>query len=177
MSEVPSVAFSMWQPWASLVVLGHKTIETRTWVFPAKYEGKRVAIHAGRRLVDPDEIEEIEYPLGKPLPIDHSTLPFGCLIGSVLLVRVVGLWGEPDEPHGWRGGVLLPGTLQKTTVSRQELAFGNYADGRFGWTLAEPDVFDKPIPFRGMQGFFSTTRCPVPSSLFDMEAHNENIHM
>lgn len=30
-------AIRLWQPWASLIALGHKTIETRSW--PTKYRG------------------------------------------------------------------------------------------------------------------------------------------
>jgi hypothetical protein len=37
-------ALSLWQPWATLVSIGAKRIETRSW--PTKYRGP-LAIHAG----------------------------------------------------------------------------------------------------------------------------------
>jgi ASCH domain-containing protein len=42
-------AISLWQPWASLIALGVKRIETRSWPCPAKYIGERVLIHAAKR--------------------------------------------------------------------------------------------------------------------------------
>jgi len=39
-------AITLWQPWASLIALGEKTIETRSW--STKYRGP-LAIHAGLR--------------------------------------------------------------------------------------------------------------------------------
>src|SRR3546814_21127441 len=46
-------AISLWQPWASAIALGHKSIETRHW--PTKYRGE-LAIHAAKRF-GPDERE------------------------------------------------------------------------------------------------------------------------
>lgn len=46
MALPPVTALSLWQPWASLVALGAKTIETRSW--STKYRGP-LLIHAARR--------------------------------------------------------------------------------------------------------------------------------
>ena len=42
-------AITLWQPWASLIAAGHKTIETRTHNRFAGLVGERIAIHAGTR--------------------------------------------------------------------------------------------------------------------------------
>lgn len=42
-------ALTLWQPWASLVALDIKTIETRSWRAPEKLIGERIAIHAAKR--------------------------------------------------------------------------------------------------------------------------------
>lgn len=42
-------ALTLWQPWASLVAEGVKTIETRSWPAPAALAGERIAIHAGAK--------------------------------------------------------------------------------------------------------------------------------
>src|SRR3546814_14671667 len=70
-------AISLWQPWASAIALGHKSIETRHW--PTKYRGE-LAIHAAKRF-GPDEREfaSIERALGR-MP---ARLPLGALV-SVL---------------------------------------------------------------------------------------------
>jgi hypothetical protein len=39
-------ALPLWQPWASLVEVGAKRIETRHWPAPAALLGQRIAIHA-----------------------------------------------------------------------------------------------------------------------------------
>lgn len=39
-------ALTLTQPWASLVVLGEKRYETRSWRPPAARIGERIAIHA-----------------------------------------------------------------------------------------------------------------------------------
>lgn len=42
-------ALTLWQPWASLVAGGVKTIETRSWPAPSAAVGQRLAIHAAVR--------------------------------------------------------------------------------------------------------------------------------
>lgn len=46
MADRPIKALSIMQPWAWLIVAGHKDIENRTW--PTSYRGP-VLIHAGKR--------------------------------------------------------------------------------------------------------------------------------
>lgn len=40
-------------------------------------------------------------------------------------------------------------------LSQQELAFGDYTPGRYGWMLANPILFEKPTPAKGQQGLWS----------------------
>ena len=47
----PVYAITLHQPWASLIALGIKTVETRSWPVPARLVGQRIAVHAGKRLV------------------------------------------------------------------------------------------------------------------------------
>ncbi len=47
--EIPVKAISIMQPWAWLIVNGHKDIENRDW--PTKFRGP-VAIHAGKKIDD-----------------------------------------------------------------------------------------------------------------------------
>jgi activating signal cointegrator 1 len=74
-------------------------------------------------------------------------LPFGSVVG---LVRLVGCYRTDWLEHG-RAEKSLP---LKGELSDQELAFGDYSPGRFGWVC---DAFGPltPIPLRGMQGVFS----------------------
>ena len=74
-------AITLWQPWASLIVYGHKHIETRSW--PTKYRGW-LGIHASQKLVIPDDpgfVEQMERAIGNPL-----TLPRGAVVGCCQIV-------------------------------------------------------------------------------------------
>lgn len=43
-------AITLWQPWATLIAIGAKTIETRSWPAPPALYGQRIAIHAASKL-------------------------------------------------------------------------------------------------------------------------------
>jgi hypothetical protein len=95
-------AISLWQPWASLIPLGAKKIETRSW--STKYRGP-LLIHAAKRWTLDQEVllsvwnfQSALGPLvGKPMDLTaHSwpgvrkdNLPFGAIIGLVDLVDCV----------------------------------------------------------------------------------------
>lgn len=67
-------ALSLWQPWASAVVLGWKRWETRSW--STAYRGPLV-IHAARNRTAVPPLEA------------GSVYPLGCLLGRVQLGRVL----------------------------------------------------------------------------------------
>lgn len=74
------------QPYASLLVLGHKRIETRSW--NAKYRGK-LLIHAGVSKPIAETYLKLQgYTIPLQLPV-YSKLPFGSIIGSVDLIDCI----------------------------------------------------------------------------------------
>jgi len=142
-------AISLWQPWASLVVLGEKQIETRSW--DTGYRGP-LLIHAAKR----QNIHELialccddiyKAALRRCFNIDADDIivnallekmPLGCIIGKVDLVKT-----ETSEMiTAYRG------------TSTQELALGNYDPDRYGWHLENPVQFEHPVAYKGSQGFF-----------------------
>lgn len=57
-------ALTLWQPWASLIMIGAKPYEFRKWNFTdkphlAKLVGRRTVIHAGARPIKKGELEDI----------------------------------------------------------------------------------------------------------------------
>ena len=122
---------SLLQPWATLVVIGAKKIETRSW--RTGYRGS-LLIHAsmgkGGGLLAAEE--PFSFYIKK-----FDALPFGCIIGMVTLVDVV-----PVEHLNMAEGVINKLTLE-------ERAFGNYDKGRYAWLLDDAVKFNKPIPARG----------------------------
>ena len=75
-------ALSIKNPWAWLIVNGHKDIENRNW--PTKYRGT-VLVHAGKKF-DDDSMAFLEMHMGITVPL----APFrGGIIGQVDIVDCV----------------------------------------------------------------------------------------
>lgn len=125
-------ALSLLQPWASLVVMGVKKIETRGW--STKYRGD-ILIHASTG--KSGNIFAAQHPFKKYIK-EFKQLPFGAIIGKVTVIKII----RTEE-------LLLPDAeINKLTM--EEKAFGDYTSGRFAWMLEDAEQFKKPIPARGM---------------------------
>jgi activating signal cointegrator 1 len=157
------------QPWATLVAIGAKTIETRSW--PTKYRGP-LAIHAAKHIpteyrkltgwtVEPfasvlegvlwDKRDCTMNLFGQLTPGTQykeypDRLHLGCIIATCELVAV----DELKYPHqyGWEIG--RKGWL----MTDQEKAFGDFTLGRFVWLLANVKPLLKPIPAKGSLGLW-----------------------
>jgi hypothetical protein len=145
-------AISILQPWATLIVLGHKCIETRSW--NTKYRGK-IWIHAsagkqGLRLIDTiDPYSELCMQLLK-LNMEFYDYPLGAIIGQANLE-----WTQRTEILSERlqekSNILIEHIMHS---GKQELAFGDYSSGRFGWMLNDASELSKPIPAKGKLGIW-----------------------
>ncbi len=126
---------SLTQTWASLMALGLKKVETRSWY--TSYRGP-LAIHAAKRF--PPEARERaavaasmgHLPVGPRGPL---ALPFGAIIAMANLVDCV-----PTEI---------------VSISEQERVFGDYTHGRWAWFLEDIEPIQYPIPLRGRLGLFT----------------------
>ena len=125
-------ALSLLQPWASLVVMGIKKIETRNW--SAAYRGP-LLIHAGKSRAG--ALFMTEAAIQKHIS-NFDALPFGAIIGRVELVDIL----PADSPH------LTPPKMQAEAL--EERAFGDYTAQRFAWIFEGAVLFGKPVPARGM---------------------------
>lgn len=52
-------AFTIWQPWATLIMVGAKPFEFRSWPVPSWLVGQDIVIHAGARAMKMEEIEDL----------------------------------------------------------------------------------------------------------------------
>lgn len=141
---------SLLQPWASLVVMGAKEIETRSWSTP--YRGP-LLIHASKGKAGGIFADDL--PFKKYIP-DFKELPFGYIIGKVMLVNII--------PIGT--GVLSYAndeTLNKLTM--EEKAFGDYSPGRFAWILKEPVCFKNLVSARGSLSLWNFDEALLPDEL------------
>ncbi len=124
-------AISLLQPWATLVVRGFKTIETRNW--GTKFRGP-ILIHASQGKAG--SIFALEPHFKKYIP-DFTKLPFGAIIGQATITNVVSV--EHLE--------MTDDMINRLTM--EEKAFGDYSEGRYALILEDYLQFDNPIPARG----------------------------
>ena len=132
-------AISLLQPWAQLVVMGEKAIETRSW--STAHRGK-IYIHASKR-IDAAAMEMCKkFPFNQFIP-DIYALPTGAIIGSCEITNC--------NPSEGLKKVLDEFLKNKGTAAQamKELAFGDYSRNRFGFILSNPVQFKEPIPCKG----------------------------
>jgi hypothetical protein len=114
-------ALTLTQPWASLMELGEKEIETRSW-----YTGYRgpLVIHAAKGFPKwaretADEEDEFRHALGgltsRDLPLSQGLCVVELLacVKTTELHKIEAVLGRKMHPH--------------------EETFGDYSDGRFAW--------------------------------------------
>lgn len=150
--EAAIKTLSLIQPWASLVVIGAKRFETRSW--HTNYRGE-LLIHASKsfpKWAREFTVEPVCYEAVKLFSRGRKTngYPTGAIIGKVNLVDCITTeeWLKQNcdvgNEHPYGGKELL---LKET--SAQEYAFGDFSYGRFAWELADPEEFAEPIPAKG----------------------------
>lgn len=150
-------ALSLTQPWASLVAIGAKNIETRSW--NTNYRGW-LAIHASKAF--PGKCRQLVFqepfftPLHKAgladIPVKGSLgverLPQGAIIAVVNLYKVGKIGRRQD------GAVIVKGL--GLPITGDELVFGNYVPGRYAWCFGTGGYsLKEPIPCRGALGLWT----------------------
>lgn len=144
-------ALTIWQPWASLIMVGAKPYEFRRWPAPAGLVGQRIVIHAGARPVKHREVVELMYRVeregGRGTGLE--TAP-----AMELLERIAS--GRNTVPLASGLGTALLGKPRKATA----LFGGTIADSDrvdehiWAWPLSAIEFFEPFVPARGAQGFW-----------------------
>jgi len=148
-------AISVIQPWATLIAIGAKKIETRSW--PTSHRGP-IAIHAST---------------SKPRWANE------CFQDCCMQVLKKSGW--KDLP---RGCVVATANLDKcvqfTSVAKiervaaefgyEEIAYGDFSIGRYGWVLSNVVRLAKPVPAIGRLSLWDwePTGTALMDSLFDV---------
>src|SRR5918997_3663558 len=131
-------ALTLTQPWSTLVALGVKKIETRSWSTP--YRG-RLAIHAAKGFPPDARLICRREPFKRVLMAagieSLADLPLGVLLATVQLVDCV--------PIG----------KVRSQLSSEEYAFGDYSAGRWAWLLEDVQPLAVPVQARGMLGIWT----------------------
>lgn len=145
------------QPWASLVALGLKQYETRSWA--TKYRGK-LAIHAGKKVCTLDDLfaqglisRSLNVSTEEQTQVESALelyLKKGFLYGQILtVVDLVNCWRMIDYIDRIE---TIPESVLIDTVTPLEQTVGNWKHGRFAWRLENNQPLSEPIPFKGGQG-------------------------
>lgn len=151
-------ALSLLQPWATLVAIGAKRVETRSW--PTHHRGA-LAICASKKFRDADRFLCLEDPF-------RHTLANALYDGDVDIMRRCVLHDETVELNGKVYMPLPAGCVVANTVVRacmpalivmeevdpKERAFGWYAADRFAWLLDDTIQVQGRYPVRGMPGLY-----------------------
>jgi hypothetical protein len=161
-------ALTLYQPWASLVAVGAKTIETRPW--STSYRGE-LWIHAGKRRMNLDDGSlklwwQYREKLESQLDSRHwETLPYGQVIARAQLMTIVptsqcsrpsyfeiGYGDLPDR--GWDMAIPEHDDGDDTVlISDANAHCGNFDHGRFAWLLDDVEElpWDERVEARGAQ--------------------------
>jgi len=139
-------AITIWQPYATLIMLGLKEFETRSWA--TNYRGPLV-IHAAKRwdearALDCSRVAELLRECAfstSQLDDDQRRLlytPTSDTLGGALGVVDLTHCAQMDE-----GG------------SYFENEVGSFGPGRYGWKCERPRIFETPIAAQGKQGLWT----------------------
>jgi hypothetical protein len=146
-------AITLTQPWATLVAIGAKRIETRSW--RTDYRGP-LAIHAAkgfplaaRGLRHDGPFYQALWDAGiKP----DMPLPIGAIVATCELVSVVTT--QLVKTPGGMGWSAPDGRIYDFTLTDEERAFGDYSNGRYAWLLADVRPLAEPILVKGALGLW-----------------------
>ena len=150
------LTITVWQPHATLLMLGVKPFETRSKRAPASLIGQRVGIHAGLRLDDLRELAEYIEARNDGAPRIASFDAMANALNDAGFNRV------GDLPRGHLlGSILVRESVPTVDLTCDPGHFGDFRPGRHAWRVEQPALLRQPVPFKGSQGFFH-----VPDNLF-----------
>lgn len=156
-------ALTIWQPWASLIMVGAKPYEFRGKSYLAYMghpsPGERIVIHAGARPVKPVEIGDLIWRLGNEadttgLVVDRARalldrvaaaykcrlLPLGAGLGTAII-------GKPIN-----AGQIFGAAYEHVATMPMDSDRGEF---NWAWPLTDIRAFPVPVPCRGLQGFWN----------------------
>lgn len=147
-------ALTIWQPWASLIMIGAKPFEFRKWDYRTRVPdlvGQRIVIHAASRKIRPAELVDLmdrllkDGGVGSGLEVapaldllerewrSPGTLPLAAGLGTAIL-------GKPRKAID-----IFKGSVADSDRIDQHI---------WAWPLTDIKPFMPIVPMRGFQGFW-----------------------
>jgi len=121
-------AITLYQPWASLIAEGYKTIETRQHDRFKDLKGRRIAIHAGMRFDRWPYVERDQHPNMHKIKMPHGVIVCTAQVDNAR-------WLRGDSIQEYDAAMCI-------------------TDGLFGLFLSDIQKVEPPIPARGWQGIW-----------------------
>jgi len=131
---------TLWQPWATLIAVGAKKYETRSW--GTSYTGELV-IHSAKRKMDEDSLIFLSvfndvFSDELTLSTDIKDYPLGVIVAHTNMTECVEMNFDTFND-----------------LSPMESFVGDWEAGRYAWKLDEVRALQEPIPYKGSQGLKS----------------------
>ncbi|WP_200889613.1 DUF1643 domain-containing protein [Cohnella kolymensis] len=153
------------QPWATLIALGEKRYETRSW--DTRHRGA-IAIHASKKVDKRIGMEEPFFSvLGRHGYTAHN-LPTGVIIAKCRLAASMQV-----VRNGGDHAIL---DIGRRLIYGNELAFGDYTEGRFAWDLVNVEMLKEPIPAKGQLSLWNY-RMPISTIPPDPVGPENDMHI
>ena len=167
-------AITLTQPWATLVAIGAKQIETRGW--RTSYRGK-LAIHAAagygkggarahKALCGTEPFCSVLNAACKAhydalnksggvlrAMAESPFMPMGMIVATCELVDCQMIGVLPSGDPAYMAYDEFPPVLQ--AVQEPERSFGDYTAGRWAWILTNVRALPEPIPAKGALGLWA----------------------
>lgn len=156
---------TVWQPWASLIAIGAKPYEFRSWKPPASLIGRRIAIHAAARLVMASEVRALILALKGAKGFRCPCLDANIAL-PILQAILDGLSGSPDTLFATPAARSVPLSHVVCTavlgeprrgdeIAREFGETGNPpGEANWGWPMLDVERLLPPVPARGRQGLW-----------------------
>lgn len=137
---------SLLQPWASAVIIGVKTWETRSWTPSDQIRDELYSegflIHASKKFTG-EQKRKITFTDALVQKLNEKDLPLGMIIG----------WGRIDRVITTETWLQFHVGKIASKFSIIERQLGDYGPGRFAWEIVEAWPLEENIPFKGKLGW------------------------
>jgi hypothetical protein len=151
-------ALTIWQPWATLIMIGAKPHEFRGYPAPPFVRNRRIVIHAGARPVKPAEVEDLLRRIDAEAAGTGNADERTCLDldkARDLLLKVRASYKYRLLPTSVALGTALLGEpVQACDLFRMNVADSDRGNFNWAWPLTDLRHLEPPVALRGAQGFF-----------------------
>ncbi|GGI82025.1 hypothetical protein GCM10007973_18070 [Polymorphobacter multimanifer] len=150
-------ALTIFQPWASLIIIGAKPFEFRGWRPPSSLVGQRLVVHAAAREVDTREVHQ----LVRLLEAGGRFAAHTCLKPDLALPLLRDWMNGTELPLAAGLGTAIVGVARLGTEISAEFGLNRANDSdrdmhsNWGWPMQDIERWEHPFSMKGAQGLWT----------------------